>query len=192
MDKELVNNIRQIWENAKANSPLNQKSAVSISTIDATGFPQSRFVELKQVDQSGFTFCTSYQSGKGRHLSENPKASLLAWWDHIGYQIRVVGHANRISDELADSFWLTRSSEAQVATRCFEQSEVWHSDTLMENHFCSALASSQNPISRPDYWGGYTIAPHSIEILKFKANRVHTREYYSFENALWKMQLLQP
>lgn len=104
MDEQLVSKLNQIWDEAKVNSPLNQKSAVCVSTIDSAGFPQSRFVDLKEIGPSGFTFCTSYNSEKGNHLSNNPKISLLAGWDHIGYQIRVIGSAVRISSELADNF----------------------------------------------------------------------------------------
>lgn len=192
MDEQLLSKLNQIWEKAKVNSPLNQKSAVCVSTIDSAGFPQSRFVDLKEISPSGFIFCTSYNSEKGNHLSHRPKISLLAWWDHIGYQIRVVGTAKRISEDLADKFWLTRSKEAQVATTCFKQSEVWDSEGSMENHFSSAIAASEASISRPSSWGGYSVTPHSIEILKFKVNRVHTREYYWGEGASWKMRMLQP
>lgn len=192
MDEQLVSKLNQIWDEAKVNSPLNQKSAVCVSTIDSAGFPQSRFVDLKEIGPSGFTFCTSYNSEKGNHLSNNPKISLLAWWDHIGYQIRVIGSAVRISSELADKFWLTRSKEAQVATTCFKQSEIWDSEISMENHFSSALTATEESISRPSYWGGYSVAPHAIEVLKFKTNRVHTREQYLWEETSWKMRLLQP
>ena len=107
MDDQLISKLSQIWKQARVDSPLSQKSAVCISTIDSAGFPQSRYVDLKEIDASGFTFCTSYNSEKGKQLSVEPKASLLAWWDHIGYQIRVVGNALRISNVLADKYWRT-------------------------------------------------------------------------------------
>ncbi len=192
MDEQLANKIKQIWESAKTDSPLSQKSAVCVSTIDSAGFPQSRFVDLKEIDQLGFTFCTSYNSQKGHNISENPKVSLVAWWDHIGYQIRVVGKALTISNERADKFWFTRSKEAHVATTCFNQSEVWTSAVSMDNQYSSELAASPASIARPSSWGGYTVIPNSIEILKFRANRVHIREQYLRDDSSWKMRLLQP
>jgi len=192
MDDQLISKLSQIWKQARVDSPLSQKSAVCISTIDSAGFPQSRYVDLKEIDGSGFTFCTSYNSEKGKQLSVEPKASLLAWWDHIGYQIRVVGNALRISNVLADKYWRTRSTEAQVASTCFKQSELWDSETSLQDFFSSALSSSQQSISRPNFWGGYTVVPHSIEILKFKTNRVHVREQYFRDDSSWKMRLLQP
>jgi len=88
MDEQLVSTLSRIWEEARRNSPLSQKNAVCISTIDALGFPHSRFVDLKEINQSGLTFCTSYESQKGKHLTTNPQCSLVAWWDHLGYQIQ--------------------------------------------------------------------------------------------------------
>ncbi len=192
MDEKLVRKIYQIWEIAQQNTPLNQKSAVCVSTIDNSGYPQSRFVDLKEIDHAGFTFCTSYESEKGKNLAVNSKVSLTAWWDHIGYQIRVIGNALTISDQLAEKYWLTRSKEAQVATKCFNQSEVWESERSLESHFSSSLEASKHSFARPESWGGFTIAPHSIEVLKFKTNRVHTREHYLKEETSWKMRLLQP
>jgi pyridoxamine 5'-phosphate oxidase len=192
MDEQLVNKLNQIWEAAKVNSPLNQKSAVCVSTIDYAGFPHSRFVDLKEIGPSGLTFCTSYNSEKGHHLANNPKISLCAWWDHIGCQVRVVGNAVRIPNELADKFWFSRSKEAQVTTTCFKQSKVWDSEVSIENHFSSAIAVSEESILRPHSWGGYLVSPHLIEILKFKANRVHTREQYRLNDTSWEMRLLQP
>tara|TARA_A200000159_G_C7331511_1_gene343157 strand:- start:1680 stop:2261 length:582 start_codon:yes stop_codon:yes gene_type:complete len=193
VDEQLTNKVIQIWENAKTNSPLTQKSAVCVSTIDSAGFPQSRFVDLKEVDQRGFTFCTSYNSAKGSELSQNPKVALLAWWDHIGCQIRVVGKAVTISNELADKFWFSRSKKARVATTFFRQSEIWDSSVSMENQYSATLAASPESIVRPSSWGGYTVVPNSIEILKFRDSRVHIREQYVRDNGSpWKMQLLQP
>lgn len=192
MDEELLDKIIKIWDEARADSPLTQKNAVCVSTIDSAGFPHSRFVDLKAVDQSGLIFCTSYDSAKGNHLKDNPKVSLLAWWDHIGYQIRVVGEAYRISDEQADKYWLTRSKDAQVATTCFKQSTYWNSEAPMESCFSAALAASKPDIPRPSSWGGFTVVPNSIEILKFNTNRVHKREHYSWDGASWNMRLVQP
>ena len=192
MNTELVNKVLNIWEQAKQDSPLAQKSAVSISTIDAEGFPQSRFVDLKAVDRSGFTFCTSYASEKGKHLSANPKLALLAWWDHINYQIRVVGNATPISEELADQYWQTRSKQAQIATTSFKQSEVWLEESSLTAHFEAKYSTADDVVSRPASWGGYTIEAKSVEILQFKSNRVHHREYYSHQDGAWQRTLLQP
>ena len=192
MESTLVDKITELWNLAKADSPLKQKSAVCISTIGDAGFPHSRFVDLKAVNENGFTFCTSYLSEKGLQLAQNDKVSLTAWWDHVGIQIRVVGHARRISDSLADQYWKTRNKEAQVATLCFNQSEVWNSDVSQLSHFQSALAKSPETIPRPKYWGGYHITPNTVEILQFKESRVHQRDLFTLNDEQTKSVILQP
>lgn len=192
MEEQLVNQINAIWQAAKSDSPSKQKSAVCVSTVDSSGFPQSRFVDLKSVTVHGFVFCTAYDSEKGKNLNENPKVSLTAWWDQVGFQIRAVGQAIRISDKLADKFWNIRTREAQIATKCFKQSEAWQSSSSIENHFNKAKASNISPISRPVSWGGFTISPHSIEILEFKESRVHIRQLHVSDGQTWTMRLLQP
>jgi pyridoxamine 5'-phosphate oxidase len=49
---------------------------------------------------------------------------MTIWWDHVGYQIRVVGTAEVITDVEADVFWQTRSRSAQLTTPAFDQSEL--------------------------------------------------------------------
>lgn len=44
------------WQEALINSPLQQQSAVCVSTIDEDGFPSGRFVDLKSASEKGFVF----------------------------------------------------------------------------------------------------------------------------------------
>ena len=53
-----IEKFNDLWQQALLDSPLQQKSAVCVSTINAEGFPESRFVDLKKVDEQGFVFCT--------------------------------------------------------------------------------------------------------------------------------------
>ena len=101
MDNPIVK-FESWWQEALADSPLNQKSAVCVSTVDANGFPAGRFVDLKSVSENGFVFCTYFDSAKGKHIARNPNISMAAWWDHVGYQVRVVGIAEVIAVSEAD------------------------------------------------------------------------------------------
>ncbi|WP_448566673.1 pyridoxine/pyridoxamine 5'-phosphate oxidase [Thalassotalea ganghwensis] len=191
--KEIVQKFHYIWQKAKLDSPLTQKSAVCISTIDEQGFPQSRFVDLKAVNEQGFIFCTAYDSAKGQQLATNPKIALTAWWDHIGEQVRVVGVASKIADNIADSYWATRNSDAQLASLSFKQSQEWHQQQSMEHYFnVQQQAQDNQPIERPATWGGYLITPITIEFLTFKESRVHTRELYRQSDQQWHKSMLQP
>ena len=181
------------WKEALANSVLQQKSAVCLSTIDENGFPASRFVDLKSVSDAGFVFCTYFDSAKGKQIARNPKAAMTIWWDHVGYQIRVVGSAQVITDAEADCFWHSRSRSAQVITTAFEQSDVLDSESDLNKRLeASSTKYVGRPVPRPSNWGGYCIKPISIEFLRFYESRLHLRELFELKSNGWLKQLLQP
>ena len=123
------------WQEALSDSSLNQKSAVCISTIDENGFPSGRFVELKEVSDEGFVFCSYLDFAKGKQISHNPKSAMTFWWDHVGYQVRVIGHAEEITEVEAGRFWETRTRSAQLTTTAFEQSAPLESEDVLITRF---------------------------------------------------------
>ncbi|MEO3879485.1 pyridoxine/pyridoxamine 5'-phosphate oxidase [Rheinheimera fenheensis] len=181
------------WQEALANSQLQQQSAVCVSTIDENGFPAGRFVDLKSVSDSGFIFCTYFDSAKGKHIKREPKTAMTIWWDHVGYQIRVVGLAQVIPDTEADCFWQARSRSAQIITTAFKQSETLNSENdLVTRLEAASTHFADRPVPRPNNWGGYCIKPISIEFLTFRQSRLHLRELFEFKSNGWIKQLLQP
>lgn len=181
------------WQEALLDSPLQQKSAVCVSTINENGFPTGRFVDLKSVSEDGFVFCTCFDSAKGKQIARGSKASMTIWWDHLGYQIRIIGLAQEISVAEADRFWQSRSRSAQLTTTAFEQSEPLNSEheLAIRLHDVSAKLVDQI-ILRPANWGGYCIKPVSIEFLTFRESRLHLRELFECTGNGWVKQLLQP
>ncbi|MDF2176915.1 pyridoxamine 5'-phosphate oxidase [Aliiglaciecola sp. CAU 1673] len=188
-----IQQFNQWWQAAVKDSPLRQKSAVCISTINKDGFPSGRYVDLKAVDKEGFVFCTYLDSDKGRDIVNNPKVALTAWWDHMGYQVRVTGQANAIDDVKAQSYWQTRGRDAQLTTHAFAQSRPLDSQADLKSRFeAISEAFRDKGVEKPQNWGGYCIAPQTIEFLTFQENRLHLREKYLRLAQGWQLQLLQP
>ncbi len=174
-------------------SPLRQKSAVCLSTIDEMGFPSARFVDLKEIDREGVVFCTSYGSKKGEQIRRNSKVGMTAWWDHMGYQVRVTGNAVEVSEQEARRHWQSRPRSARIATLSFDQSEALESYQVLEERFKSTEADYLNsPIPKPDNWGAYRVEPISIEFLQFRESRLHLRELFQLVEGEWLSCLLQP
>lgn len=181
------------WQKAKLNSPLNQKNALCLSTIDEHGFPNSRFVDLKSIEPNGLTFCCCYDSPKGKNIKNNPRVSLTMWWDHVGYQIRMQGIATEADENLSSLFWASRTTGAKIATHGLYQSEEIDSALAITEKCQQSEQLFQNKsIPRPDNWGAYIVEPRSIEFLQFKQNRNHIRELYTQDQSSWRKVLLQP
>lgn len=182
------------WKNALVDTPLQQKSAVCVSTIDSDGFPSGRFVDLKGVDERGFTFCTDLDSEKGLHIALNPRVALTIWWDHVGYQVRVRGTADPISEKQAREYWNARTRDAQLTTCCSKQSKVLDSFEVLRAQLAEEKSRYHGlNVPKPDSWGGYRVRPTSIEFLAFSNTRLHKRELFeTSEIGVWRMTLLQP
>jgi pyridoxamine 5'-phosphate oxidase len=54
--------------------------AFVLSTVDAGGWPQSRYLLARGADERGFSFFTNYASDKGRELTDHPRASMMFTW----------------------------------------------------------------------------------------------------------------
>ncbi len=181
------------WNKAISNSPLQQKSAICISTINEQGFPSGRFVDLKSVDENGFVFCTYLDSAKGKHIQHNPKVAMTIWWDHVGYQVRVIGEAQAVSDAEAIEFWKTRKRSAQLTTTAFQQSQPLKELEELQTRMQEVSDQFINrEVPKPSTWGGYRIQPVSIEFLTFAENRLHLRELFNKKENAWIKSLLQP
>lgn len=193
MTGEIIDKFQAWWRQARADVALQHKGAACLSTIDAHGFPNARFVDLKAVTADGFVFCTAVDSPKAAELQRCPRAALTLWWENLGYQVRVQGAATRLASSQAEPYWQARSREAQLTTLCSQQSQPITSSQLLRERLAALRTSlGEADIPMPANWGAYVIAPVSVEFLSFQGDRLHLREHYFLNAGGWTCQLLQP
>ena len=178
---------------AERDGRLSRPRAFCLSTVDADGAPDARFVDLKEVTDAGFVFSTPLGSGKARALAANPHAALTFWWAPLERQVRVAGIARRVSDVEADDLFQGRSRDAQLASWASRQGAelrdaMWLDQKLNEvgERFAGAT------IQRPEDWGGFRVVPTRIEFLRFQENRLHHRTLFVRDSSLWQTLQLQP
>jgi pyridoxamine 5'-phosphate oxidase len=178
---------------ARGASSLGHPNAVCVSTIDAAGAPDARFVDLKGVTEAGFVFCTQFESQKGQELARDPRIALTFWWDAIGRQVRVAGTVTRVPEAEADRFFAERPRDAQLASCASRQSEPLDDPVLLDRRLEELRARfAGTEIPRPRDWGGYLVVPKRLEFLTFRANRMHERLLFRREGTVWHRQWLQP
>jgi len=186
--------IRQLWIASVANSPLNQKNAVCLSTIDAKGFPSARFVDLKAVDDRGFIFHTNLDSPKARDIAGDPRSALTVFWDHIRVQVRIQGHCSTLGAKDADRYWKARPRDAQLTTLSFQQSAPLAGFDELAKRLQRTREVHQDIaiLDRPRCWGGFVLVPTSVEILHFMPDRLHERTVFSKTAEGWAIEHRQP
>lgn len=167
-------------------------AACCLSTIGLDGYPNARFVALKEVRDGQFIITGPLSSRKGQEIAKYPKAALTFWWPATGRQVRVQGDAVQIDASDADRFFSKRPREAQIVSWISKQGLPLKDVTELHEQYAHFTKSAEREISRPENWGGFSINPIRIEFLSFSSERFHERLLYSNEGVEWKMQKLQP
>ncbi|MFD0544385.1 pyridoxamine 5'-phosphate oxidase [Streptomyces mexicanus] len=183
------------FHEAAAQAHLFEANAMVVSTADAEGRPSSRTVLLKHFDEQGFVFYTNYGSRKARDLAENPYVSLLFPWHPMARQVIVQGVARRTGRDETAAYFRTRPHGSQLGAWASAQSTVIAGRTELDASY-AALAErypegEQVPV--PPHWGGFRVAPRTVEFWQGRENRLHDRLRYVAEpDGGWRVERLSP
>ena len=179
-------------EEEKLNN-LKLPAACCLSTIGLDGYPNSRFVSLKEIANESFVITGPLNSRKGSEIENSPKAALSFWWTFTERQIRIQGDVSKISKPNAKIYFEQRNRESKIVSTVFEQGKRIQSIASMQKHFEEQKKELESKeIKRPENWGGIYIKPIRIEFMEFKKSRLHERKLYELVNNEWKMVILQP
>jgi pyridoxamine 5'-phosphate oxidase len=158
-----------------------EPNAMVLSSVDAEGRPSSRHVLLKAVEPDGFVFFTNYGSRKGRELAANPHASLCFPWFCIGRQVIVTGLVTKVTSAQTQAYFATRPRESQLgAWASAHQSEVVANRQELDAAYAAVAArfGDVDPVPAPPFWGGFLVAPTTVEFWQGRAARLHDRLRY--------------
>lgn len=186
----------QLWfSKAKGLNLLKYPHAMTVSTVDEAGWPDSRILLLKEVDSRGFVFFTNFNSIKGRSLAQNPRSSLLFYWEPLGYQVRIQGKTEKVTESESDAYFDLRPRLSQIGAWASQQSEVLPEREVFETEVerLEQLYHGKK-VPRPPHWGGYRVIPHKMEFWIERPFRWHDRFEYqrNHETDQWEMRRLYP
>jgi pyridoxamine 5'-phosphate oxidase len=173
---------------------LYEPNAMVVSTVDAAGRPSSRTVLLKQYDARGFVFYTNYSSRKAADLAANPHLALLFPWHPISRQVQVTGTAVRTGRDETAAYFRTRPHGSRLGAWASDQSSVVASRAELDRAY-EELATRYpegEAVPVPPHWGGYRIAPETVEFWQGRANRLHDRLRYVRTDGGWRVERLNP
>lgn len=165
-----------------------------VATVDAGGRPSSRAVLLKRADERGLVFYSNYESKKGRDLERNDRAAFLLLWSELARQIRVTGIVSKAPAAESDQYFATRDRNAQLEAWASEQSHTIPDRAWLEARFEQFdRRFVDQPVPRPDHWGGYRLVPDSFEFWQGRPHRMHDRLLYvRASDGTWTISRLSP
>jgi pyridoxamine 5'-phosphate oxidase len=187
------------WMHHAVRAGLYEPNAFVLATVSPDGTPASRIVLLKGLDERGFVFFTNYGSRKGDDLAENPRCALLFPWHQLERQVRVEGTASRLSEAENDAYFASRPRAAQIGAWASPQSEVVPDRAALDTRYAEMAARfGDDPVPRPEHWGGYCVTPEVVEFWQGRLGRMHDRLRYrratpaATDGAAWVTERLAP
>ena len=180
------------WYDDAVVAGLALPNAMTLATVGVEGHPAARMVLLKGVEDGSFVFYTNYESRKGRELTARPYAALVFHWAPLERQVRIEGRAERMSTDESREYYRSRPLGSRIgAWASFQSSELATRDEL-EARFRSLERELGADPPLPPHWGGFVIAPSSIEFWQGRPNRLHDRLEYLRMPQGWRLRRLSP
>lgn len=174
-------------------SPPVEANSMHLATVDPEGRPHCRVLLLKGVNHEGFTFFGNYLSAKGLELAANPHAAMTFFWPGLERQVRVEGRVTRLEEPLSDAYFDSRPLASRLGAWASPQSRP-----LADREELQALLAQtirrfvDEPLHRPEHWGGYCLRPERLEFWQGRADRLHDRLDYRRQDGQWRRQRLAP
>lgn len=113
------------WLDEAVAHDVPEPRAMTLSTVDGDGLPDSRVVVLKDVSEWGWAFASTASSRKGPQLGQSPVAALGFWWQPMMRAVRVRGEVVEATPQEAAADLAARSPAARSAVDA-EDWRLWY------------------------------------------------------------------
>lgn len=170
-----------------------EPNAMVLTTATRDGKPSARTVLLKALDGRGFVFYSNYESRKGRELELNARATLLFPWIGMERQVIVEGTVTKVAREESEAYFHSRPRASQLGAWVSAQSTIIPDRRILDEGLKALdqkYAGQEVPV--PPYWGGWRLAPETVEFWQGRRNRLHDRLRYRRDKDGWVIERLAP
>ena len=172
----------------------NQKAieAICISSYDADlKEADARFVNLKYIKGDEWIFFSNYNGPKAKQFNESNKISATLYWYKTNTQIRIKGIIKKAEASFSDKHFLSRDKEKNaIAISSNQSAKIGSYEAVLEQQ--ELVLKSNETLSRPNYWGGYSFTPYYFEFWEGHAKRANKRRCFKLIENSWDSTYLQP
>ena len=164
------------WLSEAEEKEIRDFNAMQLATVSKDGMPSVRTVLLKDIINGDFVFYTNYESRKSKEIIQTGKGALCFYWKSLNRQVRLVGNLEKVSNEVSDKYYQSRSKGSRIGAWASKQSrELESRELLMQKVKSFEEKYNDNNIPRPSFWGGFALKPEEFEFWEDGDFRLHDR-----------------
>ena len=182
------------WFQEAEAAKIPKPNAMTLATATREGRPSARTVLLKGIDGRGLVFYSNYESRKARELDANPQVTLLFPWIALERQVIAEGAVAKVAREESEAYFHTRPRASQLAAWVSQQSSIISGRAVLEDSMKALekkYAGQEVPL--PPHWGGWRVAPETVEFWQGRRSRLHDRlRYRRGKDGGWSVERLAP
>ena len=151
----------------------------------------SRFVNLKTVNNKEFIFFSNYTSPKAIQFETHNQISAVIFWAETNVQIRMKAKIKKLSIYENKKYFESRSKEKNALAISSMQSKKIDSYDQVKINYQDAYENKDLSLC-PQYWGGFSFEPYYFEFWEGNKNRLNKREVFEKLENHWDKYILQP
>lgn len=201
--EDAINPNKSIWGRIKnfilesLFGTLIEPNAMTLSTVDSYGNPNSRTVLLKGIYGEKLKFYTNYDSDKSNEIESNNNVTCTFWWPPLQRQVIVKGIAEKLDKSESNRYFNSRPRSSKLGAHVSHQSQPIVNRDVLENQLNNVKDKYKNfnddEIPMPTNWGGFGINITQIEFWQGRVGRLHDRiRYTKNENGKWEWNRISP
>ena len=163
------------WLSEAEKNEIRDPNAMQLATVSKNGMPSVRTVLLKDIIDTSFVFYTNYESRKSNEINETAKGAICFYWKSLNRQVRLTGSINKVSDQVSDKYYQSRSRGSKIGAWASKQSRELESREVLMEKVKLLESKYDEDIPRPTFWGGFALKPDEFEFWEDGDFRLHDR-----------------
>lgn len=169
-------------------------NAMTFATTDEAGFPNLRTVLLRGFSRDGISFYTNYTSSKAKEIEKNNKVGVNFFWKELERQIRMKGIVKKATEADSDAYFASRPRASQLGAWVSDQSSIIENREVLDQLKKEVEERFEGKdVTRPPFWGGYTIQITYFEFWQGRPGRLHDRIAFMMNaDGEWFLERLAP
>lgn len=162
--EQAIGELRSLMEDARRRGDR-ECSTAALATATRDARPSVRTVGVVRLSTAGLAIFANADTGKGRQMLENPRASLCFHWPVLQYQVIVEGAVALLPEDEADALWLKQPREFSLGHWASDQTHAAEEPAqIRENVRVHRQRFDFERIPRPPAWRAFEIRPDRIDL----------------------------